>query len=147
MFAFVAEWYVFMAHLVYQPRSLIQSCFVRSCRWHQHHCHLCTAPPATGLDIETSYLVYIFTYAPHICSSNILTCTVKPVIRDHPFCYEKVVSQDRWSLNRGLHLPCLPELAFCFLFDILIFDILIFAATWRGHVGYQSCYAKLDIDL
>ena len=40
--------------------------------WHQcwHH-HLCTFPPGTGLDKETSYLVYICTYVPHICTSNI----------------------------------------------------------------------------
>ena len=28
-------------------------------------------PLGTGLDIETSYLVHICTYAPHICTSNI----------------------------------------------------------------------------
>ena len=56
----------FLAHLVYQPKSLIQSCFV-----HRHWCHLCTPPPGTGLDIETSYLVYICTYIPHMCTSNI----------------------------------------------------------------------------
>ena len=38
--------------------------------WCQHHC-LCTPPPGTWLDIETSYLVYICTYVPHICTSNI----------------------------------------------------------------------------
>ena len=32
--------------------------------------HLCTPPPATGLDIETSYLVSMCTYFPHICTSN-----------------------------------------------------------------------------
>ena len=49
----------FLAHLVYQPKSLIQSCFV--CRWHQCHWHcwfLCTPPLATGLNMETSYLVH-----------------------------------------------------------------------------------------
>ena len=39
---------------------------------HQHHhCHLCTPPPGPWLDIETSYLVHICTYVPHICTSNI----------------------------------------------------------------------------
>ena len=56
-----------MAHLVYQPDSLIQSCFVR--RWHRQWCwhrhHLCTRPPTAGLDIETSYLVYTCTCAPY----------------------------------------------------------------------------------
>ena len=27
--------------------------------------------------------------------------TVKPVIRDHPFCHRKVVFQGRWPLNSG----------------------------------------------
>ena len=32
---------------------------------HWHQCHrLCIPPPGTGLDIETSYLVYICTYVP-----------------------------------------------------------------------------------
>ena len=57
----------FLAHLVYQPKSLIQSCFVHH-HWHWHchrwHHHLYTPPPATGLGIETSYLVYLCTYAP-----------------------------------------------------------------------------------
>ena len=39
--------------------------------WHWHR-HLCTPPSGTGLDIETSYLVHICTYIPHICSLNIL---------------------------------------------------------------------------
>ena len=34
---------------------------------------------------------------------GVFQCTVKPVVRDHPFCHKKVVSQDRWSWNRGLH--------------------------------------------
>ena len=39
---------------------------------HQHQCwHLCTPPPGTGLYIETSYLVYLCTCVPHICTSNI----------------------------------------------------------------------------
>ena len=47
------------------------SCIVLR-RWCQHwHQHLCTPPPGTGLDIETSYLVHICTYIPHICTSNI----------------------------------------------------------------------------
>ena len=36
-----------------------------------HQQHLCTLPPGTWLDIETSYLVYICTYVPHVCTSNI----------------------------------------------------------------------------
>ena len=36
-----------------------------------HHHWLCTPPPGTGLDIETSYLVYICTCVPHICPLNI----------------------------------------------------------------------------
>ena len=45
----------------------IQSCFVHRCgRQCQHH--LCTALLATGSDTETSYLVHICTYAPHICT-------------------------------------------------------------------------------
>ena len=39
--------------------------------WHWHRRHLCTPPPGTWLDIETSYLVHICTYVPHICTSNI----------------------------------------------------------------------------
>ena len=69
----------FLAHLVYQPKSLLQSCIVRHrcCNWHWCHwrCHLCTPPPGTRLDVETSYLVYIIIYAPppppHVCTSNI----------------------------------------------------------------------------
>ena len=47
----------FLAHLVYQPKSLVESCFVRHWHWcwHWHHHHLYTPPPGTGLDIETSY--------------------------------------------------------------------------------------------
>ena len=63
----------FLAHLVYQPKSLIQSCFVRHC-----HCIsisiviiICAHTPDTWLDIETSYLVHICTYVSHICTSNI----------------------------------------------------------------------------
>ena len=65
----------FLAHLVYQPKSLIQSCFVHHhwC-WHHWHWHLlCTPHPGIGLDIETSYLVYTCTYVPHICTLNILS--------------------------------------------------------------------------
>ena len=54
-----------LTHLVYQPRGLIQSCFVR------RHWHLCTPPPATWFNIETLYLVYMCTYALHMCTSNI----------------------------------------------------------------------------
>ena len=42
-----------LAHLVYQPKSLLQSCIVHR-HWHRH---LCTPPCATELDIETLYLV------------------------------------------------------------------------------------------
>ena len=38
------------------------------------HCRcLCTPPPGTGLDIETSYLVYMCTYVPHVprCSRKL----------------------------------------------------------------------------
>ena len=73
----ICWFHVLLAYLVYQPKSLIQSCFVRRC-WHcwcrcHHHHHLCTPPPGTGLNIETSYLVHIIicTYVPHICTSNI----------------------------------------------------------------------------
>ena len=52
---------MFLAHLVYQPRNLIQSCFVRRasfCVVILGHCprrrHLCTPLLATELDIETS---------------------------------------------------------------------------------------------
>ena len=62
----------FLAHLVYQPKSLTQSRFV-SGRWHwRWHCGLCTPPLATGLDIETSYLVYMCTCVPDTCAANIL---------------------------------------------------------------------------
>ena len=37
-------------------------------RW---HCHLCTTPPGTGLDIEALYFVYICTYTLHVCTSDI----------------------------------------------------------------------------
>ena len=61
-------YYIFLAHLVYQPKNLVQLCFVcRRWRWHHHqhwHHRLCTPPPATGLDIEASYLVYRCTYVP-----------------------------------------------------------------------------------
>ena len=52
---------MFLAHLVDQPKSLIQSCLVHHRLWRQH---LCTPPPGTWLDTETSYLVYICTHAP-----------------------------------------------------------------------------------
>ena len=68
----------FLAHLVYQPKSLIQSCFVFCycigigvvLHWHWCWC-LCTPSPGTGLYIETSYLVHICTWVPHVCTSNI----------------------------------------------------------------------------
>ena len=45
---------------------------LHSC-WHRClHRHLCTPLLATGLNIQTSYLVHICTYAPHVCTSNIL---------------------------------------------------------------------------
>ena len=46
-------------------KETIQSCFVRRCR----HRHVCTPHLATGLNIETSYLVQMRTYTP---TSNIL---------------------------------------------------------------------------
>ena len=65
---------LFLAHLVYQPKSLMQSCFVV----HHPHWHCPTlalssvhTSPGTWLDIETSYLVYICTYVPHMCISDI----------------------------------------------------------------------------
>ena len=64
-----------MGYLVYQPKGLIQLCFV--ClrhRWHQHWCHLCTPSPATGLDIEASYLVHIRPSLTHIKYLVILIC-------------------------------------------------------------------------
>ena len=53
-----------LTHLVYQPKSLTQSGFVHCHCWCQywhwyHHYHLYTPPLATGLDIETSHLVYV----------------------------------------------------------------------------------------
>ena len=50
-----------LAHLVYQPKSLVQSCFV--CR--ASSSLLASAP---GLDIEASYLVYIsWSQFEHVC--------------------------------------------------------------------------------
>ena len=48
-----------LGHLAYQPKSLIQSCFV--CRhWHWH---LCTPLLATGLNIETcAHMSLIYTH-------------------------------------------------------------------------------------
>ena len=43
-------------------QSLTQSSFV--CRW--HHCRQCTPLPATGLDIDTLYLIQIGTLHMHI---------------------------------------------------------------------------------
>ena len=37
----------------------------------QHHHCLCTPPPGTWLEIKNSYLVYLCTYVPHMCTSNI----------------------------------------------------------------------------
>ena len=39
------------------------------------HWHLCTPPPGTGLDIETSYLVHIYPPYMHIKYLVILTCS------------------------------------------------------------------------
>ena len=47
----------------------------RWCHWH-HWFHLCTPLPATGLNIGTSYLVFICTYYMHIKYLVILTCRV-----------------------------------------------------------------------
>ena len=49
------------------------SCIILHCWcWHQCWCQcLCTPPLGTGLDTEMSYLVHIWTYVPHICTSNI----------------------------------------------------------------------------
>ena len=59
---------IFLTHLVYQPKSFIQLSIV-DCHWHGWH-HMC-APLGTGLDAETSYLVYICTYISHVHTSNI----------------------------------------------------------------------------
>ena len=65
----------FLAHVVYQPKSLIQSCFVHHL-WHRQ-CHPASALVSvhtlsdTGLYVETLYLVHIYTYIPHLCTSNI----------------------------------------------------------------------------
>ena len=50
---------------------LCPSCVVVLC-WHRHW-HLCTPPPGTGLDIETSYLVHICPPFMHIKYLVILT--------------------------------------------------------------------------
>ena len=64
-----------LAHLVYQPKSLIQSCFVRrasSSSVLSLALVLASASsyvhtfPGTGLDIETSCLVFLCTHVPHI---------------------------------------------------------------------------------
>ena len=56
----------FLAHLVYKPKEPYTpyTCIVCHQHWNRRH-HLCTPPPTTGLDIETSYLEYLCTYVPH----------------------------------------------------------------------------------
>ena len=60
----------FLAHLVYQPKSLIQS-------WIDRHVSSSLAlssvhsSPSTWLDMETSYLVYLCTYIPYVCAYQI----------------------------------------------------------------------------
>ena len=66
--------YDFLAHLVYQPKSLIQSCFV-----HRHCCcHPASALASSvhtshsaQLNIESSYLVHRCIFVHHTCTSNI----------------------------------------------------------------------------
>ena len=61
---------IFLAHLVFYQTSLRNHdlSVMHSCWCHRH---LCTALLATGFKIETSYLVWICTYAPNICTLNI----------------------------------------------------------------------------
>ena len=57
----------FLAHLVYQPKSLIQPWFV--CCWHHwcwcHH-HLCTPPPGTGLEGNFTFGIHMHACPPHM---------------------------------------------------------------------------------
>ena len=70
---------IFLAHLVYQPKSLMQSWFVRRCwhwrRWCHWH-HLCTPPPVTGLDRNFIFGTHLHICPPcmHIKYLVILTC-------------------------------------------------------------------------
>ena len=104
----------FLAHLVYQPKSLIQSCFVHH-HWHRHHWrHLCTPPPVIGLDIETSYLLCIYTYIPHICTLNIYWFWLV-VFKWQPFwCFSWICSSHIDSL-RDFILHILMYLFFTFI--------------------------------
>ena len=56
--------FFFLVHLVYQPKSLIQSCFV--CRRHWYRCwhhHLCSPPSGT----RVRHRNFIFCIHMHIC--------------------------------------------------------------------------------
>ena len=71
--------YFLLAHLVYQPKSLIQSCFVRCASWVLALALVLSVhtSPWHRVDIETSYLVHKCTYVPymHIKYLVILTCS------------------------------------------------------------------------
>ena len=78
-------------------------------------CHLGTPPPGTLLDIETSYLVHICTYVPHICDkvwmyeemmtnddnveSSLLTSSLLKIHSLYKFCYKlhMLSWRSRWT--------------------------------------------------
>ena len=79
-FSYHFIWF-FLAHLVYQPKSLIQSCFVHHCWcWHCHHwCwhHLCIPPWHRVRHRNFIFDIHMHVYPPfmHIKYLMILTCS------------------------------------------------------------------------
>ena len=63
----------FLDHLVYQPKSLFNCALsvIIGIGVIIIGIIIICAPPSTGLDIETSYLVHICTYVPYKCTENI----------------------------------------------------------------------------
>ena len=62
-------WFVWFINQRAFYNHAFPSCFIL--RGRTVFCRLCTPLLATGLNIETSYLVQMCTYAPHKCTSNI----------------------------------------------------------------------------
>ena len=67
-------WFINQRALYSHALSMVIIGIIMCWHWHRHR-HLCTPPPGTWLDIETSYLIHICAPHMHIKYLMILTCS------------------------------------------------------------------------
>ena len=120
-----------LAHLAYQPKSPFQ-CFVMHncwCCW----CHLCKPLLATGLNIETSYLVYMW------------HCVEHPALRVHHCHVTHVLLWPFWAILGRCALDVVRLKHVILFADVTsLNDAVMSYVTSQHHtcVGHVTIYYK-----